>query len=57
MQLNVDRNPGGPVEVYDLKTDPAERANVAAQRPEMVAKARRLFAAAAVPSPLFPFGS
>ena len=38
----VRENPGGPVELYDLKTDPSESKNLAASRPEILKKAENL---------------
>jgi arylsulfatase A len=55
IQLNVAKDPQGPVEVYNLKTDPSEKTDVAMEHPVKVAEARRLFQTAAVPSKLFPF--
>lgn len=51
IQLNLDKSLDGPVEVYDLSKDLGETANVAAQHPEIVAKAKELFAASRTPSP------
>ncbi len=41
IRLNVAKDPKGPIELYDLATDPGEERNVAAEHPEMVAKDRR----------------
>lgn len=43
-----------PIELYDLSKDVAEEHNVAAQNPEIVAKARELFAKAHIDSPDWP---
>ena len=56
VQLDVDAHPEGPVELYDLKNDMAEQTDIAAQHPELVEKARRLFEQQRTPSPRFPFG-
>ena len=42
------------IELYNLKTDPGEKTDVAAAHPALVAKMRRTMAAARVPSKLFP---
>jgi arylsulfatase A-like enzyme len=42
---------GGPIELYDLKTDVGEQHDVAAQHPEVVAKVREAMKAAHTPSP------
>jgi len=46
-----------PVELYDLATDPGERRNVAAQHPDLVARARELFRSARTDSPAWPVRS
>ena len=51
IQLGLDKSLDGPVEVYDLARDLGETTNVAAQHPEIVAKARELFTASRTPSP------
>jgi len=38
VRLNVAKDPNGPIELYNLKTDISEQHNVADQRPEIVAK-------------------
>lgn len=55
IRLNVGKNPDGPIELYDLDTDPAEAHNVAEQHPDVVKKAEELFRSARVPSPIFNF--
>jgi len=42
---------GGPIELYDLKTDIGEQHDIAAQHPEVVAKVREAMKAAHTPSP------
>ncbi len=43
-----------PLELYDLKTDLGERNNVAARRPDVVARVERLMQQARTDSPEFP---
>jgi arylsulfatase A-like enzyme len=50
----VRNGPSMPVEVYDLKADPGESRNVAAQRPELVARAQALMNAAREDDPNWP---
>jgi arylsulfatase A-like enzyme/dienelactone hydrolase len=50
----VRNGPSKPIEIYDLKTDAAESKNLAAARPELVAKAEALMKSARVEDPNFP---
>lgn len=50
----VRNGPSKPIEIYDLKTDPAESKNIAAERPEIVAKAESLMKAAHTDDPNWP---
>jgi hypothetical protein len=47
---------GGPIELYDLKTDIGEQRNVAEQHPGLVAKIRAAMKEAHIPSPLWKVG-
>jgi arylsulfatase A-like enzyme len=50
----VKNGPDQPVELYDLKTDMAEKNDLAAQKLELIAKARALMAVARVDIPEWP---
>lgn len=50
----VKKSPKAAIELYDLKSDPAEKTDLAKQRPEIVAKAQELFKVAREDSPLWP---
>jgi hypothetical protein len=50
----VRNGPSKPIEVYDLKTDAAESKNLAAEHPELVAKADSLMKAAHEDDPNWP---
>ncbi|GAB4041751.1 arylsulfatase [Spirosoma jeollabukense] len=56
VRLQAADKPDGPVELYDLAKDPAEKTNVAAQHPEEARKLSQLMSQSHVASPLFPFG-
>lgn len=55
IQYNVHKQPAGPVEVYNLASDLGESNNVAAEHPQIVARARRLFEETRTRSPIDPF--
>lgn len=50
----VRLGPDQPIELYNLKEDPGERRNVAAQHPDVVERIRRILAQARTESPDFP---
>jgi arylsulfatase A-like enzyme len=50
----VRNGPAKPIEIYDLKTDAGETNNLAAARPELVAKAEALMKSARVDDPNWP---
>lgn len=52
------RKPGltGPIELYDVTTDPGEASDVAAAHPEVVAKIQKAMEQSHVPSPNWTFG-
>jgi arylsulfatase len=51
------KHPGGPIELYDLATDPAEQHDVAASHPGIVARLTALMHEARTPSEHFPLKS
>ena len=51
---NVSINANAPVELFNLKTDPSEKNNVAAQYPSIVKRAEQLFKEAYVPNKDWP---
>jgi arylsulfatase A len=50
----VRNGPSKPIELYDLKTDAAESKDLAAEKPELVAKAEALMKSARVDDPNWP---
>jgi arylsulfatase A-like enzyme len=50
----IQFGPDGPIELYDLKTDAGEKNDVAQKHPDVIAAARKHFAAARKDSPEFP---
>lgn len=56
VRLQVDSNPAGPVELYDLSKDLSETHNIAAQHPDKARQLAQLMTEAHTRSALFPFG-
>ncbi len=55
VRLNVGKNPDGPIELYNLKTDIDEQNNIASKHPEIVAKIGRIMKETRTPSKDWPF--
>jgi len=54
IRLDAMASPGGPLELYDLETDPGETRDVAAEEPDVVAELAALMDESHTPSDLFP---
>ena len=54
VRLNVKRNPSAKVQLFNLKSDPAESRDVAAEHPDVVQRIERLMREARTESPVFP---
>ena len=54
VRKNMESNPDGPIELYDLEQDLGEENDVADQHPEVVRKMTQLMRDAHVPSARFP---
>jgi arylsulfatase A-like enzyme len=55
IQLNLHQDADAPVRLYNLDADLAEQQDVAAEHPEIVARARQIFATAHEPSEFWQF--
>ena len=55
VRLNVNKDKEAPIELYDLRTDPAEQHNLAEQYPKVVKKMKKIMSEAHTRSDLFPF--
>jgi arylsulfatase A-like enzyme len=56
IRLQVKRDPNGPLELYDLDSDPFENNNVASEYPGITAQMARIMKEAHVDSDVFLFG-
>ncbi|MBL7153077.1 MAG: hypothetical protein ISS79_05125, partial [Phycisphaerae bacterium] len=50
IRQNVAKNPDGPIELYNLKSDLGEKNNIAQRHPEIVARIVKIMKAARTPS-------
>lgn len=55
IQLNIAKNPDSPIAIYNLSKDLQEENDVSADHPELVKKAKAIFAEAHTPSPNWEF--
>jgi arylsulfatase A-like enzyme len=55
VRLNAAKNPDGPIELYNLKTDIGEKNNIADKHPDVVAKIQQYMKQARVPSKDWPW--
>jgi arylsulfatase A len=55
VKLNIDKNPQGPVELYDLSSDIGETTNIAVMHPDVIKKLDKIMKEAHTPSEVFPF--
>jgi arylsulfatase A-like enzyme len=57
VKLDIDRNPVGITELYDLSTDIGETNDVASSHPDIVKRMEEIMKEAHTPSDIFPFAS
>lgn len=55
IRLNVNKDPNGPIELYDLRTDLGETHNVAAEHPKIVQQMEAIMKTARTESDVFKF--
>lgn len=56
LQEGINKDPNAPIAIFDLSSDIREEKDLAAERPDLVKKAKEIFADAHVPSPNWAFG-
>ncbi len=56
VQLNINKDPNSPIELYNLPTDIGESTNVSSSHPNLIKLAKRMFVDAHTPSPFWSFG-
>jgi arylsulfatase len=52
VRTGVKKNPNAPIQIFDLETDPSETTNLAATRPDLVARADSILRSARTPAQL-----
>ncbi len=55
IKQNIAKNPDSPIELYDLSQDIGETKDIAAEHPDIVKKAAKLFKSARTPNPHWPW--
>ena len=55
LQLNINKDPDSPIAIYNLAEDIAEENDLSADHPDLVKKAKEIFAEAHTPSPNWVF--
>jgi arylsulfatase A-like enzyme len=55
VKRDIDKNPAGKTELYDLGSDPGERNDLAQKYPDIIRKTEEIMAKAHTPSEIFPF--
>lgn len=56
VQMDINKNPNAPIEIYDMTKDIGEENNLAAAKSDLVTRAKEIFKDAHTPSPLWSFG-
>ncbi|MEX2233924.1 MAG: sulfatase/phosphatase domain-containing protein, partial [Cyclobacteriaceae bacterium] len=55
VQYNIEKNPPGSIELYNLKEDPSEKNDLSQKFPDKVKELSQIMLAERVPSTAFPF--
>ena len=56
IRLQVKKDPNGPLELYDLQTDPQEKSDIASQHADIVRRMEQIMRQARTNSDVFLFG-
>lgn len=57
VQYDISKNPNAPIAIYDLSKDMAEQKDLSGSRPDLVDRAKEIFAEAHEPSPNWEFSN